>query len=341
MHIGRGLADPRGDGLEDVTPNPFHLSRRYSMSRRIPPPKKYIEKDQGYFDPAEDIVFLSFPTITKLLLIPSRRSDCMALYTTYFAFLRWEGRIPHVTEIQIKLKMGKDRVLSARKLLMEQGLLKSYQVNVKGPRGNVRITKTKLLVAQDLGSQDLGNQGPISLVLRTKNNIPHPSGCGCCDKTKKKKPLDLRPSDFDKFYSAYPRKVDRPDAKKAWAQKIRDKTLPSLSALLHSMEQSMEKDWKDTDKKYIPHPSKWLRGEQWNDHVDASFDPNLDPVVEFWKKEMKGLAQDMGDVKPWVAKKYAEWLNDTQPEGCDFRNNRGILPPTGKIWKRWLKTYNK
>lgn len=68
---------------------------------------------------------------------------------------------------------------------------------------------------------------------------------------------------FDKFWSAYPRKVAKGDARKAFNKVI--KTVP-LHVLIDSVEKHKKSEqWKDP--KFIPHPATWLNGERWEDDV--------------------------------------------------------------------------
>ena len=68
---------------------------------------------------------------------------------------------------------------------------------------------------------------------------------------------------FDKWYDAYPRKVRKADARKAFAKVI--KTIP-LTTLIEAVEnQKQGEQWRDP--KYIPHPATWLNREGWEDEV--------------------------------------------------------------------------
>jgi len=72
---------------------------------------------------------------------------------------------------------------------------------------------------------------------------------------KKIKPLP----GFEDFYQAYPRKVGRGAAEKAWA-KLRPS--PELLAEILSALQRWEVP---TDPQYIPHPATWLNAKRWAD----------------------------------------------------------------------------
>lgn len=70
--------------------------------------------------------------------------------------------------------------------------------------------------------------------------------------------------DFDRFWSAYPRKVAKPRARTAWRrQKIRPE---ELDALLSALEADKQGDqWTRDGGRYIPHPATWLNQRRWED----------------------------------------------------------------------------
>lgn len=69
---------------------------------------------------------------------------------------------------------------------------------------------------------------------------------------------------FPDFWKAYPRRIKKADAKRAWARKklnaIADKILEHLSARVTSDEQ-----WLAEGGKFIPYPASWLNGDGWDD----------------------------------------------------------------------------
>ena len=69
---------------------------------------------------------------------------------------------------------------------------------------------------------------------------------------------------FDEFWQSYPKKQNKPDAKKAWQQTIEAR--PNLSVLISAiLEQSKSKSWMEG---YVPLPASWLRGHRWADETE-------------------------------------------------------------------------
>ena len=88
-------------------------------------------------------------------------------------------------------------------------------------------------------TQPLANQEPI-----TKNQEP------------------LTNKDFETFYAKYPKKVKRPNAEKAWL-----KAKPDIDIVMKALEYQLSNDSRFRDAQYIPHPSTWINGKEWENEV--------------------------------------------------------------------------
>ena len=84
------------------------------------------------------------------------------------------------------------------------------------------------------------------------------------------------PPGFDAFWSAYPRKVGKDAAAKAFAKRRVDADL--LAAMLAAVETQRHSDqWRRDGGQFIPHPAMWLKEGRWQDEaprveaVDAVF----------------------------------------------------------------------
>jgi hypothetical protein len=75
--------------------------------------------------------------------------------------------------------------------------------------------------------------------------------------------------EFEKFWAAYPRKVAKAEARKAWAQtaSIRPDTDSLVKAVLSHCK---TEQWMKNNGAFIPHAATWLRGERWEDVYEVS-----------------------------------------------------------------------
>nr|DAE68722.1 MAG TPA: Protein of unknown function (DUF1376) [Caudoviricetes sp.]DAP65881.1 MAG TPA: Protein of unknown function (DUF1376) [Caudoviricetes sp.]DAY69519.1 MAG TPA: Protein of unknown function (DUF1376) [Caudoviricetes sp.] len=76
--------------------------------------------------------------------------------------------------------------------------------------------------------------------------------------------LDMWETQFNDFYSLYPKKVKKQDVKK-WFQKNKPSN-ELFSSMLYSLEQfRASKEWQKDGGQFIPYPSTWLNQKRWED----------------------------------------------------------------------------
>jgi hypothetical protein len=74
--------------------------------------------------------------------------------------------------------------------------------------------------------------------------------------------------DFDQFWAAWPKRVAKADARRAWAQTA--KVRPELKVILDAIKaQSQTEQWMRGNGQFIPYPATWLRGERWDDELEV------------------------------------------------------------------------
>lgn len=85
--------------------------------------------------------------------------------------------------------------------------------------------------------------------------------------------------EFVAFWRAYPRKVKKGDAWKAWCQT--EKLRPPLDKLIAAIQRAKRSEqWQKDGGQYIPYPATWLRAWGWEDQyeVDLSDPCARDPA---------------------------------------------------------------
>ncbi len=78
-----------------------------------------------------------------------------------------------------------------------------------------------------------------------------------------------RDADFDRFWAAYPRKVGKEAARKAFAKA----DVPIDTLLTAIAAQRASPQWRRDDGQYIPHPATWLNQGRWEDEITAPSTP--------------------------------------------------------------------
>jgi len=77
---------------------------------------------------------------------------------------------------------------------------------------------------------------------------------------------------FEDFWKAYPRKVAKQDAERAWGKLKPDAELQRL--IRASVERHKEtRDWRKDGGQYIPYPATWLNGKRWVDEQNPMDHP--------------------------------------------------------------------
>lgn len=81
---------------------------------------------------------------------------------------------------------------------------------------------------------------------------------------------------FETFYSAYPKKVKKADVEK-WFIKHKPSD-EEFKKIMQGLE-NYKTIWKDKDKQFIPYPTTWLNGRQWEDEIERKKTED-----EIWKE---------------------------------------------------------
>ena len=119
-------------------------------------------------------------------------------------------------------------------------------------------------------------------------------------------------SEFDHFYSLYPRKIKKKNAETAFnrlSSPDKEKALVGLASYITFWDSSK------IEKEFIPHPSSWLNSRQWEDDIpsiskDPKFKSDLDKEIfdrnnnlatqssrlREYLKESEGKAEDIPDL---------------------------------------------
>jgi len=98
--------------------------------------------------------------------------------------------------------------------------------------------------------------GPSPLPLPLPSPLPLPL------------PSQATSKDFDLFWTAYPKKVSKGAAKKAWDYIIHKR--PPTDKIVSAIEaQKLTADWQKNGGQFIPHPATWLRANGWENDISS------------------------------------------------------------------------
>lgn len=101
-------------------------------------------------------------------------------------------------------------------------------------------------------------------------------------------------ANFARFWAAYPKRVAKKEARRAWAQ-IRPDALTVDRILTALAWQCQQPAWTKDDGQFVPYPASWLRAERWEDEAPKPTTRVLSAKVEdpmqVWlaQKQVRGL----------------------------------------------------
>lgn len=83
--------------------------------------------------------------------------------------------------------------------------------------------------------------------------------------------------DFEEFWTLYPRKEGKKDARKAWtAMTLEERFAAAQSISMHVRFWNLS----GRDRQFIPMCGTWLRGERWSDELEM---PQAPEQAQWWK----------------------------------------------------------
>lgn len=172
-----------------------------------------------------------------------------------YQFHDWSEYQPSKDDVDAERKAARERM---RKLRLErQGAAQptngspEQQANVRANFGRSSATPTR----------------PDPL----KNNIKNSSSTAA---------PSTDTEEFDRFWRAYPRRIGKGQARKAWATALKRGADPEVIIERAGRFTALRGN---EDPKFTPHPSTWLNGERWDDVPDPEVRP-AGPVMswELW-----------------------------------------------------------
>lgn len=143
------------------------------------------------------------------------------------------GELPDVEELSFRLRLPKNHIEKCLKDLGHWLISERYQDDIK--------MEQKILVAD------------IKTPPRDREETE-----------KRKEEASATANAFAEFWTAYPKKVGKDAAQKAFEKrKVDEKTLADMLSALEA--QKLSDDWKKENGKFIPHPTTWLNQGRWKD----------------------------------------------------------------------------
>ncbi len=138
----------------------------------------------------------------------------------------------------------------------------------KGTHG-LLVTIHNYSVYQDSKNYEGQDEGQDERIAKEKARAEYKQEC--------KRMNNIYNDHFDAFWNAYPRKVAKAAAQKAFNKlKVNDEVLVLMISALDKQKQS--KQWQD--KQFVPHATTWLAQRRWEDEESEQEHTNLNRTAD-------------------------------------------------------------
>ncbi len=130
-----------------------------------------------------------------------------------------------------------------------------------------KVTKNISANFEKLGSKNLdADKQLIETVERVVENQPRENEASKSQRRAKKSDIMVN---FEKFWTAYPKKMSKGQAEKAFDKLNPDEQL--LATMLAMIERAKTSEaWTKEDGQFIPYPATWLNAKGWQDEIKES-----------------------------------------------------------------------
>jgi hypothetical protein len=126
-------------------------------------------------------------------------------------------------------------------------------------------------------------QAEIASLPRKNNDLPQPKPSQSESDTERKNPPTPKgekvglfdDQEFEQFWAAYPKRVAKVAARKAFLKAIAKTDLRTIIRAVETAK--LTRDWAKNDGQFVPYPATWLNDGRWADDVGATIHPFLAP----------------------------------------------------------------
>lgn len=192
----------------------------------------------------------------------------------YITLLCLQQQLGHMSRKQMETAVGKISPGLMEKFTEdEDGLLYNRRAEIEIQKREAHSRKQREAVMQRwIKTVDPVTKEEIPKVYDGTNSgntvvLPLENGNGNIQvKSSSQGKTERKEEEFNKFWEAYPRKIGKQAARKAF-DKLPASVYPKLVPAVEAQKNGQQ--WKREDGRYIPNPATWLNQGRWDDEVQA------------------------------------------------------------------------
>jgi len=126
------------------------------------------------------------------------------------------------------------------------------------------VHSVNILIVINFSTYDVRNGHIVDTIVDTSGTLAG-HWCGQSKEGKEGKENIYTP-DFLLFWGAYPKKVGKGGAARAWKRAV--KNMPQVETIAAILERhKASQDWKKNNGQYIPNPETWINQRRWEDVI--------------------------------------------------------------------------
>ncbi len=210
-------------------------------------------------------LYSEFATDPKVQML----SEAMQRRLTMILCLRCSNTLVtlHEDEIAFQLRISETELAETKALFISKGFIDKQWNVLNWEKRQFASDSSAARVAKHRALQKEKQQQACNVTEEKSNALEQNRTDTDTDTDKKAKTASA--VEFDSFYSAYPKKVGKPAAEKAWkAAKVKPAELVNILADIATRSQST--DWLKDGGQFIPNPSTYLNQRRWEDVQPAT-----------------------------------------------------------------------
>lgn len=205
------------------------------------------------------------------------------------SFVRHDGLIktPNIAAAMAKDYAGTASAYLRGVVIHELRRLKNDEPEMKGWATASKLLSEPAIDPSEMASPRNPSPNPSGKACPnpsgTRSHIPHPASLNQQPASSRNAAaLDDDP-DFGAFWSAYPRRTAKGEARKAWLSMLKRGAEPT--DVIKAAEEFATRV-ASSDPKFIPHPATWLNQERYDDETAAAAQPQGEPPPN-WMEQRK------------------------------------------------------
>ena len=190
------------------------------------------------------------------------------------------GRLPGIEDIAFALRLSQGEAETVLSFMISAGLVDQSDDELAPHNWNARqfksdVSTKRVRKHREAKARNVSETPPdTETETDPEIEISPPPAAPANENKPKPSAIRIDWADFDAFWLAYPRKVDKKAAKRVWEREVRKGVRPELITIAARRYGEL---MKDSEPQFVKHPSTWLNATEFEDDRLWPNDPRVTP----------------------------------------------------------------